>query len=43
VRGVERKHRLPDRDFNQMFGPGTISAATGDEHPLAKVGVQLIH
>jgi hypothetical protein len=28
--------------FVQMFGPGTIASATGDEHPLAKVGVQLI-
>lgn len=28
--------------FHQMFGPGVIAAASGDEHPLAEVGVQLI-
>ena len=28
--------------FHQMFGNGKISAAVGDESPLAKVGVQLI-
>ena len=28
--------------FHQMFGPGTITAAQGDEHPLAQVGVVLI-
>lgn len=28
--------------FHQMFGPGVIAPASGDENPLAQVGVQLI-